>query len=78
MLLSMLADYRVTLVDTRGLAESAGSVLTQNVVLLGAVSAALPLRSDSLREAIRQTVPGKTIDLNLKAFDLGRESVPAR
>ena len=78
MLLSMLADYRVTLVDTRGLAESAGSVLTQNVVLLGAVSAALPLRSDSLREAIRQTVPGKTIDLNPKAFDLGRESVPAR
>lgn len=71
-LIHSLEDQDVVLVDIRTLAEQAGSVLTQNVVLLGAASAYLPLSEDSLREAIRRTVPQKTIEVNLKAFDLGR------
>lgn len=76
-LLGMLGQDYIAL-DIMSLAEQAGSVLTQNVVLLGAASSSLPLRSDSLREAIRKTVPPKTVDMNLKAFDMGREAVVSR
>jgi indolepyruvate ferredoxin oxidoreductase beta subunit len=34
----------------------------------------MPLRVESLEEAIRRSVPGKTIDMNLRAFRLGREA----
>lgn len=71
-LLSFLGDRKVTIVDARRLAEEAGSILTQNIVLLGAASIHIPLKEGSLREAISRTVPKKTIELNLKAFDLGK------
>jgi len=74
-LLGMLGGRDTTVVSTRELAEKAGSILTQNVVLLGAASLSLPLKEESLREAVRKTVPPKTVDLNLKAFDLGRNFV---
>lgn len=74
MLISMLGDLNYILLDTRKIAEEAGNVLTQNVVLLGAASRMIPVNTESLREAIRQTVPKKTIDLNLKAFDLGLDA----
>jgi indolepyruvate ferredoxin oxidoreductase beta subunit len=74
MLLSFLEDRNVTIVDAKTLSEEAGSILTQNVVLLGAASSLLPLSENSLREAISRTVPKKTIELNLKAFDLGKTS----
>jgi indolepyruvate ferredoxin oxidoreductase beta subunit len=73
MLLSALTGIETMVVDTRPLAEKAGSILTQNVVLLGAASPAIPLKEASLREAIRQTVPEKTVPMNLKAFELGKE-----
>jgi len=72
LLLSLLGDRKVTVVDARNLAEEAGSILAQNIVLLGAASGHLPLHEKSLREAISRTVPKKTIELNLKAFDLGK------
>ena len=77
MLLSLLGDRLTSVVDARDLAEKAGSILTQNVVLLGAASHSLPLSEESLREAISRVVPKKTIDLNLKAFEYGRDSVPS-
>jgi indolepyruvate ferredoxin oxidoreductase, beta subunit len=72
LLLSLLGDRKVTVVDARNLAEEAGSILAQNIVLLGAASGHLPLQEQSLREAISRTVPKKTIEMNLKAFDLGK------
>jgi indolepyruvate ferredoxin oxidoreductase beta subunit len=75
MLLSLIGTRDITVVHAKEIAEKAGSILTQNVVLLGAASGSIPLREESLREAVRRVVPKKTIDLNLKAFDLGRASV---
>src|SRR5690606_33687232 len=74
MLLEMLGDRKITVIDSREIAEQAGNVLTQNIVMLGAASPMLPLQKESLQEAIRRTVPPKTIDLNLKAFDMGIEA----
>jgi len=67
----------VTLVDAIKLAKKAGSILTQNVVLLGALvgTGELPMRKVRLIEAIRELVPTKHVDTNLKAFELGYESL---
>ncbi|WP_373838884.1 indolepyruvate oxidoreductase subunit beta [Methanospirillum sp.] len=71
MLLEMLGDRPVNIIDSKKIAEEAGNVLTQNIVMLGAASPAIPLKKESLQEAIRNTVPSKTIDLNLRAFEMG-------
>lgn len=71
MLLEMLGSRPYKVVDCRRIAEEAGNVLTQNIVLLGAASPDIPLKKESLLEAIRRTVPQKTVDMNLKAFDMG-------
>jgi indolepyruvate ferredoxin oxidoreductase beta subunit len=74
MLLEMLGDRPVKVISSREIAEEAGNVLTQNIVMLGAASPVIPLKKESLLEAIRDTVPPKTIDLNLKAFNMGIEA----
>lgn len=56
------------------LAKKAGTVQALNVVMIGAVSKYMPLKEESLREAISKSVPPKTIGVNLKAFELGRDA----
>jgi indolepyruvate ferredoxin oxidoreductase beta subunit len=68
---------KVTVVEARKLAEKAGSSLTQNVVLIGALAASekLPVRKESLMEALRELVPAKQLDVNARAFELGHDWV---
>ena len=73
-ILAALADLDVTCIDAAGLAEEAGSILSQNIVMLGAASGVIPLRPDTLEEAVRRCVPQKTIEVNVRAFHLGREA----
>lgn len=65
---------KVILVDAAKLAAEAGSPLAANIVLLGAASHSLPLAAKSLEEAVRRNVPPKTVDINVKAFSLGKEA----
>lgn len=58
-------------IDATGLAIKAGNPLCQNVVMIGAASAHLPLRPESLREAVELSVK-RAKEANLRAFDLGR------
>jgi len=74
-LFAQLAGRTVIAVDAAGLAEEAGNILSQNVVMLGAASDYLPFSVESLKNAIAGLVPSKTVEINLKAFDLGRSSV---
>ncbi|MCI8497383.1 MAG: indolepyruvate oxidoreductase subunit beta [Clostridiales bacterium] len=60
-------------VDALALAEEAGSVKAVNVVLLGVMARYLDISREQWETAIRETVPPKFIDLNLKAFALGYE-----
>lgn len=73
-LIADLADFDLTLVDAAGLAAEAGNLIVQNVVMLGAAAPSFPLKPESLEEAVRRSVPPKTLDLNLRAFALGREA----
>jgi len=64
---------KVIVIETEELANKAGSILTRNIVLLGALAAAakLPIKAEYLREAIMELVPAKHVKTNLKAFELG-------
>jgi len=72
--LQRLGAFRLCTVDADRLAREAGSPLTQNIVMLGAASHFLPLESGSLAEAVAGLVPPKTLEVNRKAFELGREA----
>ena len=65
----------VTAVDALGLAEQAGTSKAANVVLMGVVSKKLPFEESVWQKALEQCVPAKFLELNKKAFALGREAV---
>jgi indolepyruvate ferredoxin oxidoreductase beta subunit len=61
------------LVDGQGLALEAGDVRAANTVMLGAVSKRLEIKDDVWQKALEKMVPKKALDINLKAFAMGRE-----
>ncbi len=62
---------RVQCVKANELAIQAGTVKSANVVMLGAVSPALPFKAETWEAVIRKAVPPKSVDVNLEAFRLG-------
>jgi indolepyruvate ferredoxin oxidoreductase beta subunit len=56
-------------------ATELGNVKTANIVLLGAMSTRLDLPEDAWTTAIRRSVKEKFLDINIKAFQRGREAV---
>lgn len=65
----------VTAVDALSMAETAGSAKASNVALIGVVSAKMDLPEEKWIAAIENCVPGKFLELNKKAFSLGRQAV---
>lgn len=64
-------------VNASALAAQAGTVKAANVVMLGAVSAALPFARETWEQVIKKAVPPKSVDVNLRAFQLGLENAGA-
>lgn len=65
------------IVDSAKLAQEAGFARAQNMVMLGAASAHLILQEENLKKFIRELFQArgdKVADINLRAFDLGRDS----
>ena len=59
-------------IPTRRIAESLGRALVQNIVMVGFIGAVTNIvPREAMREAVRQSVPAGTEELNLKAFDAG-------
>lgn len=67
-------------IDATELAKQAGKAVAANAVMIGAVAAVkgFPLSKDLLRKTLAENVPPKFLDLNLKAFDLGYETMSAK
>jgi indolepyruvate ferredoxin oxidoreductase beta subunit len=63
--------------SAREKALEAGNERVTNVVLLGALvgTDALPFSYEEMRKAVEASVPPKTLEANLKAFDLGYNEV---
>ena len=65
-------DVRLLLVPATRIAEGLGRKIVANVVILGALAAAVPTVSkDALLKAVLAAVPPPTRDLNEKAFEAG-------
>jgi indolepyruvate ferredoxin oxidoreductase beta subunit len=46
-----------------------------NVAMVGAVSGYLSIPKETLLESIKSLVPQKTIEVNVRAFEMGRKKV---
>jgi len=66
----------VASVDALALARESGNINTENTVFLGCLSVLqlFPLTEESLKASIAEVVPQKTIEQNLRAFELGKKS----
>ncbi len=61
----------VTAVDALPLAEEAGTIKAVNVVLIGLLAKKMDIEKEVWIEVIKEFVPEKFLDMNLKAFELG-------
>ena len=68
-----LEAFGAVLIPSRELAVQAGNAKCENVVLLGALEPKLGFGSDLWKGVIEGRVPPKTVEANLKAFELGFE-----
>ena len=73
-IVAALKGHELCLLDADTIATEAGSPLSQNVVMLGAAAKWMPLKPETLLEAVRRLVPKKTIEINTKAFTMGQEA----
>ncbi len=68
------AGIHIDAVDCLKLAMKAGSARTVNLVLLGKASLYFDFPQEAWTDSIKATVPGKFLEMNLKAFELGRNA----
>ncbi len=72
---AMRKKREVIAFDATALAAEAGHPQSMNVVMVGAVSSYLPASSEILLESVKELVPAKTVDINVKAFELGKKAI---
>ena len=71
----ILASYgsdKIGVFDAERVALEAGNPKCANVALLGAAAAHLPISGESWRRAIEGRVPPKTLEANLRAFEIAQ------
>ena len=68
-----LAAYPgLRLINANPLAIQAGNLRAANVVLMGALSAFVPFDEGHWQAAMRERIPAKLLEINLRAFAAGR------
>ena len=65
---------KVDAIDALSLAEEAGSSKAVNLVLMGRLSRYFDFPEEAWQEAIEACVPARFLELNRRAFRLGREA----
>lgn len=65
------------IVNAEKIAKEAGSIISENMVLLGAAVATpnFPIEKDLVIQSMKENLPLKSIETNLKAFEMGFEEV---
>lgn len=66
-------------IDALALARKAGSPMSVNIVLIGALiqTGALGFSKENVKEAIKRRIKPALVEMNLQAFDLGFEAAAA-
>jgi len=77
-MLNYLQKFSPRLIILDGKRLTAQSPKTLNVALLGAAaqSRVFPFDADILSDVIKETLPKRFLEMNIKAFELGRELCP--
>ncbi len=67
---------RIAVIDAAKIAKEAGNRLAQNSVLLGALTMVegFPVKAESVLEALMELIPKEHIEVNSRAFELGRKT----
>ncbi|RAP45142.1 MAG: indolepyruvate ferredoxin oxidoreductase subunit beta [Methanosphaera sp. rholeuAM6] len=67
---------KVYAIDANKIAENAGHPLSMNMAMLGAATAisTFPLEKEDVIKIMKENLPPKSIEINLKAFDEGYNS----
>ncbi len=63
---------RAGFVEGHAIALAAGNAKAVNTVILGALSSIMPFETALWEEALHRQIPDRLLDLNLRAFTLGR------
>jgi len=73
------AAGKVITVNASNLAREAGSQQAANIVMLGALfgTGKIPIAEETIKRELEARLVAKLVPVNLKAFDLGKESVLA-
>lgn len=64
----------VVVADALVLAREAGNLRAANTVMLGIVSKYIDIKDEIWESVLRRSFPEKLVDLNIKAFRLGKEA----
>ncbi|MBQ8297540.1 MAG: indolepyruvate oxidoreductase subunit beta [Ruminococcus sp.] len=68
------AGAELVSVDALALAEQAGTAKASNVVLMGVLASKMDFSEELWQQALEQCVPPKFLELNKKAFELGKNA----
>lgn len=68
---TMSEKINLQAVDALSAAEEAGSFKAVNVVLIGLLAKSMDIDKEIWLDVIKETVPEKFIELNMKAFEMG-------
>jgi len=63
------------IINAQQIAQEAGKLISENVVLLGAAVAVpdFPVSKDLIIQSMKENLPSKSIEINLNAFEMGFE-----
>jgi indolepyruvate ferredoxin oxidoreductase beta subunit len=66
---------RAIFVDALDIAKELGDIRAVNIIMIGALSKVLDIKEDVWKKAIEKYIKPKYIELNMKAFEMGKEMV---
>jgi len=70
---NVVGKENVHVIDAHSIAEELGNTKCMNIVLLGALVKMFKLDNIDWKQLIKDSVPEKAIDMNIKAFEKGYE-----
>ena len=73
-IIAKLYGSRVKLVDSTKIAQEVGNARSANMVIAGALSKQMPFEIEVWHEAMRSRIKASLLDMNIRAFDAGRNA----
>jgi len=70
---ALKSNFKTIEVDAAKEATEIGNIKTQNIVMLGALVKAFGLTDIDWNEVLKENIPAKMLDINIKAFNRGME-----